>query len=472
MTDIDIYHHLNDILRHVYRLINIKFFLFSDTSTELMQIHVHSFKNLVPLCKKLKKIKLFVTIDNFDLWQTFRHFDALKELNISCSDSFGSVLIDTKTWFKPLPKLKNLVIKCQSIGNNFFIDVTQFIPNLEILNLTVYKPRYRFTNQYLIALSECKKMKNLWIYLPPNRFYNEINPSGVDDIGLIPLIENCKQLKRIRLEYEIESIINSLTKWIEVIIDSTKTSITFEWLVWDSCIDTVLSDMSRLKNLKSLKIKKNNRYSDRGELIRVKFEKLMTISVTINTKIYFEDMTEVWQTLCRYKDLERLEFRFIVFNSYKSMPNIEPLIELKEITFECRTINKHFFDNITKLAPNVEELELKSDFELTNDNLITISKLICLTRICLVSYKKKNDSVDDIGVIQFLDKCQKLRLIILDLEVNITSVSIEKLIELAKQRSDQLIRFECFVSSPELQSNRLKNLPKNLIIQTQSNRRR
>ena len=249
---------------------------------------------------------------------------------------------------------------------------------------------------------------------------------------------------------------------------STKRSITFESYFLSEHMNTVLTNMFGLRNLKSLKRTNNIHYwtpSWDSQLIRVMCDKLMTISVIITANWYFEDRTDIWQTLSRYRDLERLEFCVPFNDSYKPMPDIEPLIKLKEIIFECETINKHFFDNITKLAPNAEELELKSLFKLTNENLITLSQLKCLTRICLISTEKKDHSVDDIGVIQLLDNCTKLREIILDLEVNITYVSIEKLIELAKQRSDQFIRFQCFVISQELQSYRLKNLPNNLIIQ-------
>ena len=148
------------------------------------------------------------------------------------------------------------------------------------------------------------------------------------------------------------------------------------------------------------------------------------------------------------------------------MANIKPVIGLKEITFDCETIFEYFFYNILKLAPNVEELELKSLFKLTNHNLFTLSHLKCLTRICLMSTGKKDHSVNDIGVIQLLDNCSKLREVVLDFELNITSVSIDEFKEFAKQRSEQLIRFQCFVSSPELQSNRLKGLQNNLFIET------
>ena len=123
------------------------------------------------------------------------------------------------------------------------------------------------------------------------------------------------------------------------------------------------------------------------------------------------------------------------------------------------------------MAPNVEELELKSLFKLTNEDLIKISNLKKLSKIKLISTEKKDHSVDDIGVIQLLDNCPKVRQVILNLEVNITFVSIEKLKEFANRiinskRPKEMMRLQCFVSSPDLQSNRLKSLPKNLIIQT------
>ena len=120
--------------------------------------------------------------------------------------------------------------------------------------------------------------------------------------------------------------------------------------------------MSRLENLQTLKI--TNSYhswtaSSHCDIIDVMFDKPMTISAVITAKSYFNERTNLWLTLCRYKDLERLDFRIPFKDFDKSMPNIEPLIKLKEITFECFTKSKYFFDNITKLAPNVEELELK-----------------------------------------------------------------------------------------------------------------
>ena len=436
-TDIDIYHHLDDILRSVCRMTNIKIFRFIDIGGEPIDIQTQGLRDLVPVCKRLKKVSLCVNINNFDLWQIFSHFNALKELTIDKLFGFGSLLIDTKTRIKPLPTLKKLIIECESIGNYFFCDITQFGPNLEVLTLSVCSPRYQFSNQHLIALSECKRMKKLWIEFELNVLENVINPQEVDDIGLITLIENCKHLKRIEFGFRVDSII----KFIEVISDTTKRSITFESFFLSEHFKTVFSNMSRLENVKCLKLTDNKSLLMPWDcdLIRVMFDKSMTISAIITAETYFIERTDVWQTLYRYKDLERLEFRFRYEDFDKSMSNIKPLIKLKEIIFICKTVNKHFFDNITKLAPNVEEFELISLFNLTNDNLITLSKLICLTRIKLVSTEEKEHSVDDIGVVLLLDNCPKLREVVLDLELYITCVLIEKLKEMANQITTSIL---------------------------------
>ena len=51
----------------------------------------------------------------------------------------------------------------------------------------------------------------------------------------------------------------------------------------------------------------------------------MTVSVIIITEYYYKARTDIWQTLCRYRNLERLEFCVPFTESDKSMPNIEPL---------------------------------------------------------------------------------------------------------------------------------------------------
>ena len=123
----------------------------------------------------------------------------------------------------------------------------------------------------------------------------------------------------------------------------------------------------------------------------------MTISVFFTVELSFVERIDYWVILPRYVNLQRLEFSLSFNSFYESMLNIEPLMELKEITFDCVKINENFFDNIIKLAPNVEVLELDSQFK-----LIKLSQLKKLNKIKLNSTGKKDHSVNDIGVIQLL----------------------------------------------------------------------
>ena len=343
-TDIDIYNRLDDILRQIRRMTNIKVFAIEEYELQLNNDSIERILNeakvlrcLVPVCKEFKKLKLLVsTIVDFDLWQTFRHFDALKELTIGFPCSSGSILLDTNTNIKPLPSLKKLYIDCQSIGNYFFSDITQFSPNLEVLNLSLRSPRYQFSNQCLIALSEFKRLKYLEIKFPHYR-HNSIKPPEVDEIGLIPLIDNCKQLKRMKFKLRVNYIIDFLIKWIEVMRDLPKRSITFESFFSSKHMETILSNMSRLTNFKCLKVTIKDYWNQLSHcgLIRVMCDKSMTVSVIITAESYSSNTTDVWQTLCRYRDLQRLEFHLRFRDLSDSMSNIEPLMELKEITFEC-----------------------------------------------------------------------------------------------------------------------------------------
>ena len=150
----------------------------------------------------MKKVILDYTLDNFDLWQTFQNLDELEELKI---DSYGlrPVLSDSKTQIRPLIKLKKIKIRCQYFGFYFFIEVTEFSPNIEILKIYVIKPRHQLTNHSLTALSECKQLKELDLsfqQFSADNWQTIIDPD-VDDIGIVHLLENCEGIKRIGLHF-------------------------------------------------------------------------------------------------------------------------------------------------------------------------------------------------------------------------------------------------------------------------------
>ena len=137
----------------------------------------------------------------------------------------------------------------------------------------------------------------------------------------------------------------------------------------------------------------------------IQLDKHSKISVDFMTSRLKNNESDIWRIFSRHKDLEQLIFRASDFNEL--MPNIEPLMKLEEITIECLYFDD--FDTIAKLAPNIEEFQLISTFDLTNSDLNELSQLKLLTKINLISKEKTEHSSDDIGVIQILESCLRLR---------------------------------------------------------------
>ena len=235
-----------------------------------------------------------------------------------------------------------------------------------------------------------------------------------------------------------------------------------------------LADLSLLNNIKRLSFKIVNEFpnlllrpNDIKHIIIIQLDKDSKISVDLMTYRLSNEESDIWHIFSRHKDLEQLIFRDPDYSFEKFIPNIETLLSLGKITIECLYFEN--FDTIPKLAPNLEEFKLISTFELTNSELNELSKLKRLTKINLISKKKTNHSSDNIGVIQLLDGCPKLREVLFDFEVNINYETIDKLKKLANNRPKEIIKFQCLVNSWELQSIRFTGVPKNLIIQTKLN---
>ena len=198
----------------------------------------------------------------------------------------------------------------------------------------------------------------------------------------------------------------------------------------------------------------------------IQLDKDLRISFNLCYPYWSNEDSEIWQMFSENKDLEQLIFHNSKFDFHNSVPDIEPLINLSQISIDCLRIDNGFFANIAKIAPNLKDFELISQFLLTNCRLKMLYKLKQLTRLNLMSSDKKYHSADDNGIIHFFENCVKLREVLFDFEVNISSHLFDKLKGFANERPKEIIRFQCFVISPELQSNKLSDIPKNLIIQT------
>ena len=267
-------------------------------------------------------------------------------------------------------------------------------------------------------------------------------------------------------------MITGLAKWMESEYDKSKKTLTLELIPKLDLLSNSLADLSLLNNIKSLSLKIVKEFSnllletnDIKHKMNIQLDKDSKFCINLRTYRSTKE-SDFLHIFSRHKDLEQLIFRDPNYVFVEYMSNIEPLMSLEEITIECL-----YFDNldIAKIAPNLTDFQLISTFKLINNDLNKLSKLKNLTKINLIDQLKTRHSSDDIGVIQLLDSCLKLREVIFDFEVNITSKTIDKLKELANNRPKVIIRFQCLVNSSELQSNRLTGVPKNLIIQTKFN---
>ena len=343
---------------------------------EILQITVPKFQDLGRMCQKLEKMSLDFFLDNFDLWNTFRYFDSLKELKIKKQRDYGgSILVDSKTRIRPLVKLKKIKIQCQSIGFFFFKDISEFSPNIEVVRVDVDEPRHQLPNHSLTALSECKQLKELEFKLEIHGIGDgDLIYPGLDDIVIIHLLENCKHLNRIGLKIfgtksNYDLMINCLAKWKELEGNPPKRTITFECDASEFMPNNGLPDFSRLDKLTILKLTDYEDYDDMcNNFFNIQYNKDSTMSAGFRP-FHWRYKKDIWMILSRFTDLEQLVFCFPHFDFYKSVPNIEPLLNLTEITIRCLHINNGFFERIVSLAPNLIDFELHTVFELTNGKL-------------------------------------------------------------------------------------------------------
>ena len=182
--------------------------------------------------------------------------------------------------------------------------------------------------------------------------------------------------------------------------------------LYNEWIDNALKELSRMANLDRLTLTNSIYLKGETGLIRNQFlfecNESKRVSIHLSFFGHSIKRTDIWETFCRYKDLKELTFCFPDFDFLSSLPNIEPLFHLKEISIECSLINNGFFGNIVQLAPNLEVFELKSRFDLTNKKLKKLSELKLLSKIKLLSTEKTDHDAEDEGFIGLLDNCSKL----------------------------------------------------------------
>ena len=240
-------------------------------------------------------------------------------------------------------------------------------------------------------------MKELVLEFKDSIIDNELIIPYVDELGLSPLLDSYLKLKSINLRHRMHLIVNTLTVLMQERDQQPKQVIKFHCYYYLIEEAQALSELSRLINLESLDLTTYLHLNWIQNEILLQCDKNKRMSAHMSCAEYFKERTDIWQTFCQFKDLRELIFRYSKYDFLNSVPNTETLIHLKEITIECLQINTKFFINITKMAPNLEGLELKSRFELTNGKLKQISQLKQLTNIRLYIFntEKKNPEAND-----------------------------------------------------------------------------
>ena len=201
-----------------------------------------------------------------------------------------------------------------------------------------------------------------------------------------------------------------------------------------------------------------------------------------------DSITKSMLNMC--PNLEEVSFYFF---DHKIYGKLKPLMKLKKLHIRTHSFDEKFFDNITRIAPTVNQLIMRSSgnrrlpltisnvsspflhlellklyhrvdnvfyFDLPTvmpklkylrvasrfipypEEFLSISKLTKLTCISLRSTLSDNRVVDEYSINLLLDCCQ-LKTIKLNYRIYVSNQTIDKLIAIARQRSKQFITFEC-----------------------------
>ena len=129
---------------------------------------------------------------------------------------------DSKEVIEPLMDLKKLKIRCQTIGNNFFSDITRLAPNMERLE---FYANHKISKDSLIRLSGSALLKRLTLGLGLQ--------SSVDDSVVIQLFDNCKNLDKIKFLFKANITIATIDKLVSLANGRPKRVICFECYVTD-----------------------------------------------------------------------------------------------------------------------------------------------------------------------------------------------------------------------------------------------
>lgn len=479
---LDVYHYnqcFERMLTNIYRLLDLKELHIWFTPTVVDPTNPPNFLpqwfTTVGLqCNRLKKFICKQNVSRIgtdfeilmDLWRTFANFKELQVLELK--NYF--VLIDDEV-IGSLNKLRKLVLDIKSVGKTFFLDITQFAPNLKIFLLDCMDTNIRETiNNSLIALSKCVKLTEISIAL--SRDPNEVKPLTydmlLDDISIAHLLDECHNLTNIRFGLSFHTFRPFPFRYLNTRNCRPKKTLVFIGYVPNSCLSEVMTELALDVEIKRLEINRSDDFVDyeSENEITIECNEWMEVSVNWILRMNFDNRINFWNFFRRLDDIQEL---YICVSDFfdDSFIKIRSLEKLTDVTIICDFIGFGFFTNITHLAPNIEKFELKTRIRLKEHSMKAFHRLKRLSVLKLIpidDFIRSRHQLSDSAINQLLDNCLDLKEIVFNFVLDINRSVIDKLKAMANKRPKEMIRFEYSVDK-EIDSNLLSDLPKNLFVQ-------
>ena len=160
------------------------------TNESLGESEVQELMDGLKHMKSLKKLYIVLDVYGFDcdhFIQSFNGLESLAVLNINSGNSIVPYNITTSNvkCFNTMKSLKELVICCKTISEDFFVDIGRHLPNLSQVIIQCESP---ITDRTLIELSLLKKLKKLYLS------YYKANHKQITDSGVCALITGCSDI--------------------------------------------------------------------------------------------------------------------------------------------------------------------------------------------------------------------------------------------------------------------------------------
>ena len=141
--------------------------------------------------------------------------------------------------------------------------------------------------------------------------------------------------------------------------------------------------------------------------------------------------------------------------------------KLKKLSLNCHRIDDNFLTQVTRLAPNLNSMNLKSCDLPFESAMPSMPQWMSLQHLFLYDKNHPNPINDDY-ICNLLDSCPQLTKLVLHSKSSITSATVKKLTDIANRKPKDLIEFVSSGSGSVFLLNGIRSLPQNLVIKITS----